>query len=81
MLFNVLYERKNMLYHELVEYIFENKMLIVCCIDSHFTALKIISNDALIYYNPLSSDLKEVSGKEDARKFVVVHLLKCKYAD
>jgi len=39
MLENVIYERKNMKYDELLDHVVENKMLIVCCIDAHFTAL------------------------------------------
>ena len=35
---NVLFERKNMLYDELLEYVTQRRMLVTCCIDAHFTA-------------------------------------------
>ena len=41
MLDNVLYDRKNMLYEELVDYVSKQQMLVTCCIDSHFTAFQV----------------------------------------
>ena len=67
---NVLYERKNMkykvlgeispsntLYDELVKFVIDNRMLVICCIEAHFTALYVISESAAVYYNPLKSNL------------------------
>lgn len=42
MLENVLFERKNMLYEELLQHVLTNKMLVTCCIGEHFTALQVI---------------------------------------
>ncbi len=38
MLKNVMYERKNLKYDELTYEVIKNKMLVICCIDAHFTA-------------------------------------------
>lgn len=37
---NVLYDRKNMWYEELLDFVVDNRMLVPCCIDAHFTALQ-----------------------------------------
>ena len=60
MLDNVLYDRKDMKYDELFNYVVDNKMLIICCIESHFTGFQILSKDSVIYYNPLSSGLEYI---------------------
>ena len=57
MLENVLYDRKNMLYEDLLEYVTANRMLVTCCIDAHFTAIQIVGPHALVYYDPLKSGL------------------------
>jgi hypothetical protein len=44
MLENVLYDRKNMLYEELLEYIIQREMIVICCIEEHFTAFKVMSS-------------------------------------
>ena len=43
MLANVLYERINMKYDDLLEHVLSNRMLVTCCIDSHFTAFQVLS--------------------------------------
>ena len=42
MLENVLYDRKNMRYEELLEHVTSNLMLVTCCIDAHFTAFQVL---------------------------------------
>lgn len=84
MLENVLYERKNMLYEELIEHVIQNEMLITCCIDSHFTALKVIllpdKKPTGIYYDPMKPRLYRVS--DDSFHVVLIFLLlKCNYGD
>lgn len=89
MLHNVLYERKDMLYEELLEHCLRHRMLIVCCIDAHFTACQILrsssnSNNkqhaAAIYYDPCSPDLRYVEGTA-CRTLLAFLLLKCSYGD
>lgn len=80
MLENVLYERKNMLYEELLSYVTSQRMLVICCIESHFTAFQILSDTSLIYYDPLKPWLHAV-GKDGFKRFVTWHLLKCSYGD
>ena len=53
MMENVLHDRKNMLYEELLQYVTDNRMLVTCCIDAHFTAFQILGDHTLIYYDPL----------------------------
>ena len=81
MLENVLYDRKNMLYEELLDHVTTNRMLVTCCIDSHFTAFQVLSKDALVYYDPLKPHLAYISGTENYRRFVLFLLLKCSYGD
>lgn len=64
MLQNVLYESKNMKYDELVKYAKDNQMLVVCCIESHFTGFQIMKNNKIIYYDPLSSNINLIEGEE-----------------
>lgn len=82
MLSNVLFDRRNMLFEELLDHVTKNEMLVVCCIDNHFTGFKILSakKRTLVYYDPLSPYLLYV-GKDSFDTFVLFHLLKCKYAD
>ena len=80
MLENVIFERKNMLYEDLVKHVQEKKPLITCCIEEHFTALQVLSSGSGIYYNPLSPHVGYVSG-ESFLKLVAFLLLKCNYGD
>lgn len=84
MLENVLYDRKNMLYEELLERITQRNMLVTCCIDSHFTAFQIVNGSTkhpgLVYYDPCSPTLKYYSGK-GFTTLALFLLLKCNYAD
>ena len=85
MLENVLYERKNMLYEELLDHVTKNEMLVTCCIDAHFTAFQIVTDPkkkrpALVYYDPLRQSLQLISG-EGYKRFALFFLLKCNYAD
>ena len=41
MLENVVFERKNLLYEELLEQVIARRMLVTCCIDAHFTAFQV----------------------------------------
>ena len=41
MLENVVYERKNLLYEELLEQVVAQRSLVTCCIDAHFTAFQV----------------------------------------
>ena len=80
MLSNVLYDRKNMLYEELLEHITTNQMLVTCCIDAHFTAFQVLPKRSLIYYDPLRPGLQYLSG-DSYNKFASFLLLKCNYGD
>ena len=80
MLENVLYDRKNMLYEDLLAYVTEHRMFIPCCIDAHFTAFQVLGNRTGIYYDPLSPHLQFVSeGSYD--KLVGYLLIKCNLGD
>lgn len=83
MLDNVLYDRKNMLYEDLIEYVIQNEMIVTCCIDAHFTALKVmnIGNKASgVYYDPLNSSLTRYNG-DSLKTLLAFLLLKCNYGD
>lgn len=84
MLHNVLYDRKNMLYEELLEYVTKHNMLVTCCIDSHFTAFQVVNGHSktpgLVYYDPCSPTLRYFSGK-GFTTLASYLLLKCNYAD
>ena len=84
MLDNVLYERKNMLYEELFDYVTSHQMLVTCCIDAHFTAFQVIQEKkgkpALLYYDPTSANLQRVSG-DGYRTLCLYLLMKCNYGD
>jgi hypothetical protein len=62
MLEGVLYDRKNMLYEDLLTLVTEKRMLVPCCIDAHFTAFQVLGDRTLIYYDPLNSGLELVTG-------------------
>jgi hypothetical protein len=80
MLENVLFDRKNMLYETLLDYVIKNEILVTCCIDAHFTALKVLSGQKGLYYDPLKPRLYRVTG--DSFRFLLTFLLlKCNYGD
>eukprot|EP01043_Picozoa_sp_COSAG02_P023858 COSAG02_NODE_1285_length_13457_cov_11.145606_9_plen_1761_part_00 len=80
MLANVLYDRKNMLYEELLDHVASKCMLVTCCIDAHFTAFQVLPGRSLIYYDPLNASLSHVSGAGFDRLAGFL-LLKCNYGD
>jgi len=45
MLENVIYDRKNMQYEELLNHVVDRCCLVICCIDAHFTAFKFLSTN------------------------------------
>ena len=53
---------------------------VTCCIDSHFTAFQVVSDNACVYYDPLKPSLGLVQGAHFT-KFVAFFLLKCNYGD
>ena len=81
MMENVLHDRKNMLYEALLAYVTDHRMLVTCCIDSHFTAFQVVGEHHLLYYDPMSSALQYVDNADSYRKLVCYLLLKCNYAD
>ena len=81
MLENVLYERKNMLYEELLQFVIDNKMLVTCCIEAHFTGFQVLSDKAVIFYDPLRPYLSLISGADQCKKFMAFMMLKCSYGD
>jgi hypothetical protein len=83
MLQNVLTDRKNMLYEELLQYILDHQMLVICCIDAHFTGFQILqggSKPVMLYYDPLDATLQLYKGT-DCITMAIFLLLKCSYAD
>ena len=82
---NVLFERKNMLYEDLLEYVTRNEMLVTCCIDDHFTAFQVLEagrgRPCLVYYDPTSPHLQLVTDKDGYQKLALYLLLKCNYGD
>ena len=81
MLENVVFERKNLLYEELLEQVLAQRSLVTCCIDAHFTAFQVLDNNCCVYYDPLKPRLTLVYGEQSMRKFICYLLLKCSYAD
>ena len=80
MLDNVVFDRKNMLYEELLNLVASRKMIVTCCIEAHFTAFQMLSPQSLVFYDPLNSGLQLVTGNH-AKKFASYLLMKCGYAD
>jgi len=80
MLDGVLYDRKNMLYEDLLTYVTTNRMLVPCCIDAHFTAMQVMNDTSAIYYDPLQATLSYVHG-EGYKKLACFLLLKCNLGD
>jgi len=83
----VLFERKNMTYEQLWDYIVREQMLVTCCIDDHFTAFQILHQGnnphkpCLIYYDPMNSNIQLVTESDSVRKLALFFLLKCNYGD
>ena len=81
MLENVLYERKNMLYEDLLHHVASQRMFVSCCIDAHFTAFQVLSEKVVIYYDPLKPYLSIISGADQCKRFMTFLMLKCSYGD
>ena len=60
----VLFDRKNMYYDQLYELCISDQLLVVCCIDQHFTAFKVYNKERIVYYDPLRSKLIFIEGEE-----------------
>ena len=83
MLHNVVYDRKNMLYEDLLNYVIDNECLVTCCIEAHFTAFKMFRQGKkayLVHYDPLRRELQMGQG-QDATKFAIFMMMKCNYGD
>ena len=83
MLHNVVYDRKNMLYEDLLNYVIDNECLVTCCIEAHFTAFKMFRQGKkpyLVHYDPLRRELQMGQG-QDAKKFAIFMMMKCNYGD
>ncbi len=89
MLENVVYDRKNLQYEDLLNYVIDRGCLVVCCIEAHFTAFQLMTdgdkkskqkNVSLLYYDPAGGRLQLMSG-ESAKKFALFRLMKCHYGD
>ena len=83
MLHNVVYDRKNMLYEDLLNYVIDNECLVTCCIEAHFTAFKMFrqgKTPVLVHYDPMRRELQMGQG-QDARRFAIFMMMKCNYGD
>jgi hypothetical protein len=67
MLDNVLYDRKNMLYEELLEYIIQREMIVICCIEEHFTAFKVMSSSGSSTKSSQAASSKESTTASTSR--------------
>ena len=67
----------------LYAYITENRMLVTCCIDAHFTAFCVLQGGkkpCALYYDPVDATCKLATG--DSYKHLALFLLiKCNYGD
>ena len=81
MLHGVIYDRKNMTYDEVFNHIVATQSLVICCIDAHFTAFQILNSQCLIYYDPLSPNIRVASGESSVQDAALFLLMKCKYGD
>lgn len=88
MLENVLTDGKNMIYEELFQYVIDNKCLVTCCIDAHFSAFQILHSKAVLYYDPLHASCQLItssgsssSSTDSVKRFVLFLLMKCNYGD
>lgn len=77
---NVLFDRMNMHYEELLQMVTDRCMLVTCCIDAHFTAFQVLPGGSCIYYDPMSADLQLFTG-DQYKKMAIYLLLKCSYAN
>jgi len=80
MLSNVLADRKNMLYEELLDHVQAHQMLVTCCIDAHFTAFQCLERGAVIAYDPARGGQQLLTG-DGAQTHILWHLLKCGYGN
>eukprot|EP00536_Pseudo-nitzschia_multiseries_P000059 jgi/Psemu1/321429/estExt_fgenesh1_pg.C_20043 len=91
MLENVVYDRKNMQYEDLLNYVVDRACLVVCCIDAHFTAFQFLADggdrkstkqkaSSLLYYDPAGGRLQLING-DSAKRFALFRLMKCHYGD
>ena len=60
---SVLFDKKNMHYDQLYELCVNQKLLVVCCIEQHFTAFKVYNSGQILYYDPLKSKLVLIEGE------------------
>ena len=81
MLHGVIYERKNLTYDEVFHHIVATQSLVTCCIDAHFTAFQILNSQCLIYYDPLSPNIRVAFGESAVMDAALFLLMKCKYGD
>lgn len=81
MLNGVVYDRKNMTYDEVFNHIVATQSLVTCCIDAHFTAFQILNSQCLIYYDPLSPNIRVATGESSVQDAALFLLMKCKYGD
>lgn len=81
MLNGVVYDRKNMTYDEVFNHIVATQSLVTCCIDAHFTAFQILNSQCLIYYDPLSPNIRVAVGESSVQDAALFLLMKCKYGD
>ena len=81
MLHGVIYDRKNMTYDELFNHIVATQSLVTCCIDAHFTSFQILNSKTLIYYDPMSPNIRVAKGQESVARAALFLLMKCKYGD
>lgn len=77
----ILDDRKNMRYDELYQLTITKRMVVICCIESHFTAFQVLSKDRILYYDPLQSDLMLITSEDSCQGFTLFKLLKCAYGD
>ena len=87
MLENVVYDRKNLQYEDLLNYVIDRGCLVVCCIEAHFTAFQLMTNGkskqknvSLLYYDPAGGRVQLMSG-DSAKRFALFRLMKCHYGD
>ena len=81
MLHNVIYDRKNMQYDQLVAHVIDNQCLVTCCIDAHFTAFQVLSSRCLLYYDPQNASVMMARTERDVHTTAVYLLMKCNYGD
>jgi hypothetical protein len=63
----VLYDRKNMHYDQVYDLCVNDHLLVICCIEQHFTAFKVLSKERILYYDPLRSKLVMIEGESDCQ--------------